>query len=38
MIFHIRPVSKDRLIDKIGNVKKTELDLAVKTLNEILTY
>jgi mRNA interferase MazF len=38
MIFQIRSISKERLIEKIGMVKKTELDLALKTLNEILIY
>ncbi len=38
LIFHIRSVSKNRLIEKIGDVESDELDLAVKTLNEILRY
>jgi mRNA interferase MazF len=38
MIFHLRSLAKERLIEKIGNIKKEELDLALKTLNEILNY
>ena len=38
LIFHIRSVSKDRLITKVGDIEKGELTLAVKTLNDILKY
>jgi mRNA interferase MazF len=38
LIFHIRSVSNDRLVRKIGNIEKEELNRAVKTLNEILKY
>lgn len=38
LVFHIRSVSKDRLIEKIGTIRKSELDLAVSTLNDILKY
>lgn len=38
LIFHIRSVSKDRLIEKSGDIEVEELKLAVKTLNEILKY
>lgn len=38
LVFHIRSVSKDRLVRKIGNIESSELDRAVKTLNEILKY
>jgi mRNA interferase MazF len=38
LVFHIRSVSKDRLITKVGNIEKNELTLAVKTLNDILKY
>jgi mRNA interferase MazF len=38
LIFHIRSVSKDRLIERVGTVEKTELNLAIKTLNDILKY
>jgi mRNA interferase MazF len=38
LIFHIRSVSKDRMIEKIGSIEKAELALALKTLNDILTY
>lgn len=38
LIFHIRSISKDRLIKKQGTIGAPELALAVKTLNEILKY
>ena len=37
-IFHIRSVSKERLIKRVGAINKSELDLSIKTLNEILRY
>jgi mRNA interferase MazF len=38
LIFHIRSVSKDRLLNKIGSIESTEISLAIKTLNDILKY
>ena len=38
LVFHIRSVSKDRLVRKLGNVEADQLDRAVKTLNDILRY
>jgi mRNA interferase MazF len=38
LVFHIRSVSKERLVRKIGHVTQTELSLVVKTLNDILKY
>ena len=38
LIFHIRSVSKDRLVKRMGSITKTELALAIKTLNDILKY
>jgi mRNA interferase MazF len=38
LIFHIRSVSKDRLVKKVGSIEKEELNHAVKTLNDILRY
>jgi mRNA interferase MazF len=38
LVFHVRSVSRDRLIEKAGSVEKAELTLAIKTLNDILTY
>lgn len=38
LIFHIRSVSKDRLVEKVGTVSQDVLDLAMKTLNDILRY
>lgn len=38
LIFHIRSVSKDRLVKKLGKIEIAELAQALKTLNEILKY
>jgi mRNA interferase MazF len=38
LVFHIRSVSKDRMVNKVGNIEPSELDLSIKTLNEILKY
>jgi large subunit ribosomal protein L14 len=38
LTFHIRSISKDRLVKKIGQVSKEELRLVKKCLDEILTY
>ncbi len=38
LVFHIRSISKDRLVKKVGKIERGELDRAVKTLNEILKY
>ena len=38
LVFHIRSISKDRLVKKIGNIHPDELELAIKTLNDLLKY
>jgi mRNA interferase MazF len=38
LVFHIRSISKDRLVKKIGNISLSEVNLAIKTLNDILKY
>jgi mRNA interferase MazF len=38
LVFHIRSISKDRLVKKIGNINGEELELAIKTLNDLLKY
>ena len=38
LVFHIRSVSKDRLVQKIGDIETTALNQAVSTLNDILRY
>ncbi len=38
LVFHIRSISKERLVRKLGNISATELELVIKTLNEILKY
>ncbi len=37
MVFHIRSISKDRLIEKIGEVSPEQLKLALATLTDITT-
>ncbi len=38
LVFHIRSVSKDRLVRKVGVIEADELNRSVKTLNDILKY
>ena len=38
LVFHIRSISKDRLVRKLGVIDDNELDRANKTLNDILRY
>jgi len=38
MVFHIRSISKDRLVKRLGKVEKKELKLALDTLGDILRY
>ena len=38
LIFHVRSVSKDRLVKKLGSIGSLELQQSIKTLNEILKY
>ncbi len=35
LVFHIRSISKDRLIEKIGDIQKSELDQALETLKDL---
>ncbi|MEB2786658.1 type II toxin-antitoxin system PemK/MazF family toxin [Algoriphagus persicinus] len=37
MVFHIRSISKDRLIEKIGELSNDELKMALATLTDITT-
>jgi len=38
LVFHVRSISKERLVNKLGEIEKKELDMTVKTLNDILKY
>jgi mRNA interferase MazF len=38
LVFHIRSVSKDRLVRKIGRIENEVLTRTIKTLNDILKY
>lgn len=38
LIFHIRSVSKERLVRKVGSIQDDELSRSIKTLNDILRY
>ena len=38
LIFHLRSLSKKRLIRKIGSIEQKELDELVASLNDILRY
>lgn len=37
-VFHVRSVSKERLVRKVGRIGDDELNYAIKTLNDILKY
>jgi mRNA interferase MazF len=36
--FHVKSISKDRLVKKLGSITEKELELTKKGLNENLTY
>lgn len=38
LVFHVRSISRDRLVRKLGAIGKNELDRAITTLNDILRY
>ena len=38
LVFHVRSVSKDRLVKRLGTVEPGHLSQAIKTLNDILKY
>jgi mRNA interferase MazF len=38
LIFHVRSVTKDRLVEKLGIIEPSQRELAIKTLNDILKY
>lgn len=37
LVFHIRSISKDRLLEKIGEIQKSELNQALETLKDLTT-
>ncbi|WP_026951783.1 type II toxin-antitoxin system PemK/MazF family toxin [Algoriphagus mannitolivorans] len=37
MVFHVRSMAKDRLIEKLGVVENTELNRALETLQDLTT-
>ena len=38
LTLHVRSISKDRLIERVGSVSKAELKQIHTTLNKVLTY
>ena len=38
LVFHVRSVTQDRLVQKAGSISKQDLGMAIKTLNDLLTY
>lgn len=38
MNFHVRSISKDRLVKRLGTITEQELQLTKKGLNEIMTF
>lgn len=37
MVFHIRSISKERLVEKIGKISEKDLQIALATLGDITT-
>lgn len=37
LTFHVRSISKERLLNKVGNISKQELEQVLTCLNDILT-
>src|SRR6185436_16050780 len=37
LMFHVRSISRDRLVQRIGSVSSAALQMAIKTLNDLLT-
>jgi mRNA interferase MazF len=38
LVFHVRSISKERLVRRTGKITNNELETAIKTLNDILKY
>jgi mRNA interferase MazF len=38
LVFHVRSVSKNRMVKKMGIINPADLTLTIKTLNDILRY
>lgn len=38
LVFHIRSISKERFIHKLGDIEKDQLAMIIKTLQDILKY
>ena len=38
LIFHVRSIARDRLVQKVGVISPQDLGKAIKTLNDLLTY
>jgi mRNA interferase MazF len=38
LVFHVRSISKDRLVERLGTAESGEISRAIDTLNDILRY
>jgi mRNA interferase MazF len=38
LVFHLRSISKGRLVRRMGTLKPEELQQSIKTLNDLLRY
>jgi mRNA interferase MazF len=38
LVFHIRSISKEWLVNKLGTIEQGQLQTSIKTLNDILNY
>lgn len=38
MIYHVRSIAKERLVNKVGDVTQVTVSMIIQTLNDILRY
>lgn len=38
LVFHVRSISKERLVNRVGKIEILQLENAIKTLNDLLKY
>jgi mRNA interferase MazF len=38
MIYHVRSIAKERLVNKVGDVTQATVSMIIQTLNDILRY
>jgi mRNA interferase MazF len=38
LVFHVRSLSRERLVQRVGEIPREDLVTVIKTLNDLLTY